>query len=166
MTKITDDLLSIDMQWAIEAQPIPTLEDCHVWVKTSLEATGLEGYVEPLEFTIRVVSPQESQALNREYRNVDKPTNVLSFEFEQPPGLEEAGKVLPYLGDLVICADVVRCEAEEQDKSLKSHWAHMVIHGVLHLQGFDHVDDVDANKMEKLEIEIMSTLGYDDPYCA
>ncbi|MBF6058611.1 MULTISPECIES: rRNA maturation RNase YbeY [Thiomicrorhabdus] len=154
-------MLDIDLQWAIEPQEIPTLEQCEHWVSTSLGSALYDRYT---ELTIRIVDEEESQTLNREYRDKDKPTNVLSFEFEQPPGLVDLGEELPYLGDLVICAEVVRKEAEEQGKSLEAHWAHMVVHGCLHLLGYDHIEDDDAEEMESLESEIMHNLGYGDPY--
>ncbi|MGL5337628.1 MAG: rRNA maturation RNase YbeY, partial [Aeromonas veronii] len=93
------------------------------------------------------------------YRGKDKPTNVLSFPFEAPPGLE-----LPLLGDLVICRQVVEREAEEQGKPLMAHWAHMVVHGSLHLLGYDHIEDEEAEEMEALERDIMQELGFADPY--
>lgn len=105
------------------------------------------------ELTIRIVSDRESRTLNHQYRGKDKPTNVLSFQ-------GDAG----VLGDLVICAPVVQREAAEQGKSLRAHWAHMVVHGCLHLQGYDHESDADAQKMEAREIRILSSLGFDDPY--
>ena len=154
-------MLDIDLQWGIEEQAIPTLEQCQKWVHLSiLEPRSFE----PVEMTIRIVDAEESQALNFEYRGKNKPTNVLSFEFEQPPGLVDLGEELPYLGDLVICAEVVAQEAKEQNKSLEAHWAHMIVHGTLHLQGYDHIDDDDAEEMEALEIEIMQNLGYGNPY--
>ena len=111
------------------------------------------------ELVIRIVESAESQQLNADYRGKDKPTNVLSFPFEAPPGLE-----LPLLGDLAICAKVVADEAQQQHKALHAHWAHMVIHGVLHLLGYDHIDDDQAEEMEKLEIELLASLGYSNPY--
>ena len=97
--------------------------------------------------------------LNHEYRGKDKPTNVLSFPFEAPPGIE-----LDLLGDLIICRQVVEKEAEEQSKPLLAHWAHMVVHGSLHLLGYDHIEDDEAEEMESLETEIMQTMGFEDPY--
>jgi probable rRNA maturation factor len=111
------------------------------------------------EVTIRLVDNDESQMLNSTYRGKDKPTNVLSFPFEAPEGLE-----LPLLGDLVICRQVVEQEAKEQNKILFAHWAHMVVHGSLHLLGYDHISDDEAEEMESLETEIMQELGYPDPY--
>ncbi|MCF6217459.1 MAG: rRNA maturation RNase YbeY [Gammaproteobacteria bacterium] len=112
------------------------------------------------ELVIRIVEVAESAELNDTYRNKKAPTNVLSFPFETPQGVTP----LPLLGDLVICATVVTREAEEQHKTLHAHWAHMVIHGVLHLLGYDHIEDDDAAAMEKLEIELLASLGYSDPY--
>lgn len=153
--------LYIDLQWGITEQTLPTLDQCQNWVQASLQ--GARQY-EPVEMTIRIVDGEESQTLNREYRAKDKPTNVLSFEFEQPPGLLELDEALPYLGDLVICAEVVAQEAAEQNKTLEAHWAHMIVHGTLHLQGYDHIEESQAEEMEALEIEIMQSLGFDNPY--
>jgi len=113
------------------------------------------------EVTVRVVDEAESHELNLTYRGKDKPTNVLSFPFEAPPQVE-----LPLLGDLVICRQVVEREALEQAVPLEAHWAHMVVHGCLHLLGYDHILDDEAEEMEALEAEIMQSLGYPDPYLA
>ncbi|WP_275075493.1 rRNA maturation RNase YbeY [Providencia rettgeri] len=111
------------------------------------------------EVTIRIVDEAESHHLNLTYRGKDKPTNVLSFPFEAPPEIE-----LPLLGDLIICRQVVEQEAIEQQKSAEEHWAHMVVHGCLHLLGYDHIEDDEAEEMEGLETEILAELGYEDPY--
>ena len=118
-------------------------------------------FQEESELTIRLVDEAESHELNLTYRGKDKPTNVLSFPFEAPPGIE-----MPLLGDLVICRQVVEQEAQEQGKPLEAHWAHMVVHGSLHLLGYDHIIDEEAEEMESLETEIMLALGYEDPYIA
>ena len=110
--------------------------------------------------TIRIVDEAESNDLNLTYRGKDKPTNVLSFPFECPPGVED----FPLLGDLIICRQVVEQEASEQQKTLESHWAHMVIHGSLHLLGYDHIEDAEAEEMEALEKEFMQALNFPDPY--
>ncbi|SFH77026.1 rRNA maturation RNase YbeY [Modicisalibacter xianhensis] len=114
------------------------------------------------EVTIRLVDCEESRALNRDYRGKDKPTNVLSFPFEMPPGVEAA----PLLGDLIVCHAVVACEAQEQHKPLAHHYAHMVVHGTLHLLGYDHIEDAEAEEMEALEREILSDFGIADPYAS
>lgn len=111
------------------------------------------------EITVRVVDEDESQQLNHEYRGKNKPTNVLSFPFEAPPGIE-----MNLLGDLVICAGVVEAEAQQQNKPLDHHWAHMIIHGTLHLLGYDHIEDDQAEEMEGLEISLLGKLSIDDPY--
>ncbi|HBW3293132.1 TPA: rRNA maturation RNase YbeY [Klebsiella pneumoniae] len=116
-------------------------------------------FQEESELTIRLVDVAESHELNLIYRGKDKPTNVLSFPFEAPPGIE-----MPLLGDLIICRQVVEQEASEQGKPLEAHWAHMVVHGSLHLLGYDHIEDDEAEEMEGLETEIMLALGYEDPY--
>jgi probable rRNA maturation factor len=108
----------------------------------------------------------EGRALNRDYRGRDYPTNVLSFPFAEvpPEALAELGA--PYLGDVAICAPVVQREADEQDKPLEAHWAHMVVHGVLHLAGHDHHEEAEAGIMETRERDILSGLGFPDPYAA
>lgn len=118
-------------------------------------------FQEEAEVTIRLVDEAESHDLNLTYRGKDKPTNVLSFPFEAPAGIE-----MPLLGDLIICRQVVEQEAQEQSKPLEAHWAHMVVHGSLHLLGYDHIDDDEAEEMESLETEIMLAMGYEDPYIA
>ncbi|WP_448567444.1 rRNA maturation RNase YbeY [Thalassotalea ganghwensis] len=146
--------ITVDLQVASNSTQLPTETLFHTWVNAALSK-----YNKPYELTIRIVDQQESQTLNDQYRGKDKPTNVLSFPFEVPEGIE-----LALLGDLVICAPVVEQEALEQNKSFEAHWAHMVIHGCLHLLGFDHIDEDDATEMEALEIEILDTLGIANPY--
>ncbi|CUU23315.1 Endoribonuclease YbeY [Duffyella gerundensis] len=145
----------LDLQQACESDVgLPPESDFQRW----LEAV-LPQFQEESEVTIRIVDEAESQQLNHTYRGKEKPTNVLSFPFEAPPGIE-----LPLLGDLIICRQVVEREAVEQEKSLEAHWAHMVIHGSLHLLGYDHIEDDEAEEMEGIETEIMLALGYPDPY--
>ncbi|MFP3019672.1 MAG: rRNA maturation RNase YbeY [Arsenophonus sp.] len=111
------------------------------------------------EITIRIVDTLESQDLNLKYRGKNKPTNVLSFPFEAIENI-----TLPLLGDLVICRQVIEKESVEQHKNLNAHWAHIVIHGCLHLLGYDHQNNYEAEKMETIETEIIEKLGYFDPY--
>ena len=145
----------LDLQQACESDVgLPPESDFQRW----LEAV-LPQFQEESEVTIRLVDEAESQQLNHTYRGKEKPTNVLSFPFEAPPCIE-----LPLLGDLIICRQVVEREAVEQEKSLEAHWAHMVIHGSLHLLGYDHIEDDEAEEMEGIETEIMLALGYPDPY--
>ena len=118
------------------------------------------------ELAIKVVDSGESQTLNQTYRGIDSPTNVLSFPLDSfshsEPNAENPTLLL--LGDIALCASVVRRQAQEQHKSVESHFAHMVVHGVLHLLGFDHQADDEAEEMEQLEREILDNLGFDDPY--
>ncbi|RDH84962.1 MAG: rRNA maturation RNase YbeY [endosymbiont of Galathealinum brachiosum] len=114
--------------------------------------------------SLRIVNLSESQQLNNDYRNKNKPTNVLSFPMQMESGFDESLMLSTMLGDLAICAEIVEKEADEQKKTLQEHWAHMVVHGMLHLQGFDHIEDEGALQMESLETQIMQQLGFSDPY--
>ncbi|WP_336366278.1 rRNA maturation RNase YbeY [Marinobacter sp. C2H3] len=145
--------LIVDLQNVYEGDGVPTAALFERWAGAAWLGDS------PSEVTIRIVGALESQTLNHEYRGKDKPTNVLSFPFEAPAGI-----TVPLAGDLVICAPVVAHEAEQQRKTPEAHWAHMVVHGMLHLQGYDHVDDDDAEVMENLEIRLMHQLGYPNPY--
>ncbi|MCQ1856959.1 rRNA maturation RNase YbeY [Haemophilus sputorum] len=150
----------IDLQIASEnSEGLPTLEQFTHWVETALAFEAQTEDFPETEMTIRIVDEEESQTLNREYRGKDYPTNVLSFPFEVPEGIE-----LPLLGDLVICRQVMECEAKEQQISLASHWAHLAVHGTLHLLGYDHIEEAEAEEMEGLETKIMQKLGFEDPY--
>jgi len=146
-------MVIIDLQNDEKLANVPEPGLLKQWVESSL----LTAY-DQLEQTIRVVGESESRSLNRQYRSIDQPTNVLSFPSESI--------YLDYecLGDLVICAPVVMAEAQQQAKSVEAHWAHMVVHGMLHLQGYDHEGEIEAGKMEALESKILSTLGYSNPY--
>ena len=146
-------MVNVDLQNDDEFESIPSIDQFLHWVESSL----LQPFIS-LEQTIRVVSEAESQTLNRQFRGKDKATNVLSFPSDDD--------YLDYdcLGDLVICLSVVESEASVQGKEYYAHWAHMVVHGMLHLQGFDHQIDDEAEEMERLEIKILTTLGYTSPY--
>lgn len=156
-------MLTVDIQHACSAESLPSDEEIHSWALAALNAASGEDYslqdADEKELSIRIVDPEEIQQLNQQYRNKDKPTNVLSFPCELPPGVD-----VPLLGDLVICAQVVRDEAIEQRKSEVSHWAHMIVHGTLHLLGYDHIEDDEADQMESLETQIIQTLGFPEPY--
>ena len=145
--------MDLELQLASEAGELPARADFETWAETALEDEPRRGLV------IRVVDEAESRALNRDYRGRDKPTNVLSFPFEAPPGVPS-----DHLGDLVICAPVVAREAAEQGKPPAHHWAHMVVHGVLHLRGFDHLEPEEAEEMEARERALLARLGIPDPY--
>lgn len=147
--------LAVDIQIASEQSGLPDVESLTRWANQ-----GWQGEDES-EVTLRIVDDDESATLNGQYRQKDRPTNVLSFPFEQPEGI-----TVPLAGDLVVCAGVVAREATEQGKTLDAHWAHMVIHGMLHLQGYDHIDDRDAEIMETLEIRLLAELGFSNPYLA
>ncbi|WGE63877.1 rRNA maturation RNase YbeY [Actinobacillus equuli subsp. haemolyticus] len=150
----------IDLQIATEnSEDLPSLEQFTQWVQRALAYEAQTEDFPETEITIRIVDEAESHELNLTYRGKDKPTNVLSFPFEVPEGIE-----LPLLGDLIICRQVVEKEAQEQQISLESHWAHLAIHGTLHLLGYDHIEDAEAEEMEGLETEIMQSLGFEDPY--
>lgn len=121
----------------------------------------LEKKIPSAEITIRIVDVEEMTELNSTYRQKKGPTNVLSFPFDMP---EEVDVEIPILGDIVICAEVVNREAQEQQKKPMAHWAHMIVHGTFHLLGYDHETDTEADIMEALEIEIMQSLGFPNPY--
>ena len=145
----------IDLQIACEQESgLPTAEQIEQWATAAVQPQSDE-----VEMSVRIVDEAESHALNLNYRGKDRPTNVLSFPFECPDEVE-----LPLLGDLVICRQVVEREAQEQDKPVMAHWAHMVVHGSLHLLGYDHIEDDEAEEMESLETQIMTGLGFADPY--
>lgn len=147
-------MIDLDLQLASDATGIPAAADFRAWVEAVLA-----GRRDEAELTIRVVDEEEIAELNGTYRHKQGPTNVLSFPFEAPPGVE-----LPLLGDIVICAPVVAREAAEQGKTAPAHWAHMTVHGCLHLLGYDHMEPEEAEIMETLEKEVLSVLGYADPY--
>ena len=148
----------IDLQLVCTPTELPTKEQFQLWVDTALAEVSSKPS-QDFELTIRLVNNEESQQLNNQYRGKNKPTNVLSFPFEVPDGIE-----LNLLGDLIICIEVMKQEAQEQNKALFDHWAHLVIHGCLHLVGFDHITDSEAVEMESIEITILAKLGISNPY--
>lgn len=141
---------------------LPEDDDIHRWIAATLDVVAAthDQVVKPeYELTVRIVDSKESQQLNSRYRHQNSPTNVLSFPFTAPAPVE-----LPLLGDIVICAPVVKHQAAEQHKALHAHWTHMVVHGVLHLLGYDHIEVADVKIMEALEIKILQQFKINDPY--
>lgn len=147
-------MVELDLQRASEATA-PTEAEFFQWCVLALRQRTADS-----ELTIRLVDEPEGRELNHTYRQKDYATNVLSFPADIPEGLLD----IPLLGDLVVCIPVVEREAREQGKDLKAHWAHLVIHGCLHLLGYDHLEDAEAEEMEALERQLLAELGYPDPY--
>lgn len=152
------DRLDVSVSYALPRTGLPAANSFRKWV-----AAALAGRIREADLAIRLVDAREGRALNRHYRGKDSATNVLSFPAELPEGLPE-GVRLPLLGDLVLCAPVVAREAREQRKPLAAHYAHLTVHGVLHLLGWNHEDEREAECMEALEREILAGMGIDDPY--
>ena len=143
----TRPALSLTIQYAVDPTGLPTRAQFRKWVRAALSAD--------CTVTLRLVDEEEGRALNATYRGKDYATNVLTFPYEAGPPLE---------GDIALCAAVVAAEARDQGKPDEAHWAHLVVHGMLHLQGHDHEDDAEARRMEALETQILGDLGYPDPY--
>ena len=150
--------LDVTVSYALPRAGLPAANSFRKWV-----AAALDGRIREADLAIRVVDAKEGRALNRHYRGKDYATNVLSFPAELPEGLPE-GVTFPLLGDLVLCAPVVAREAREQRKPLAAHYAHLTVHGALHLLGWNHEDEREAECMEALEREILAGMGIDDPY--
>lgn len=147
-------MLELDLQLASNGQH-PAEADFRRWCELALRQRSGDS-----ELTIRLVDEDEGRELNRIWRHKDYATNVLSFPADVPDEFLD----IPLLGDLVICVPVVEREAAEQGKTPEAHWAHLVIHGCLHLLGYDHIDDAEAEEMESLERDLLAELGYPDPY--
>ena len=145
-------MIHVELQNVSASTAVPSSQEFTDWAVAATKKQNAE-------IVIRVVDEKESADFNGQYRAKHGPTNVLSFPFQAPPGM-----VTDILGDILICAPVVEREAKEQGKSLHAHWAHMVIHGVLHLQGYDHIEEDEAVIMESEEIAIMNGLGFPNPY--
>ncbi|ANF27887.1 MULTISPECIES: rRNA maturation RNase YbeY [Stutzerimonas] len=147
-------MIELDLQCESQGA-IPSEADLRRWCELGLRQRTADS-----ELTIRLVDEPEGRELNRTWRQKDYATNVLSFPAEVPDGLLD----IPLLGDLVICVPVLEREAAEQGKTLQAHWAHLVIHGCLHLLGYDHIDDDEAEEMESIERQLLAELGHTDPY--
>ena len=150
--------LDVAVGYAVPRAGIPAAVSFRRWV-----AAALAGRIREADLAVRIVGNKEGRALNHHYRGKDYATNVLSFPAELPEGLPKGVK-LPLLGDLVLCAPVVAREAKEQGKPLSAHYAHLTVHGTLHLLGWNHEDEREAEAMEQLEREILAEMGIDDPY--
>ena len=152
--------LDVSVGYALPRAGIPSATSFRRWA-----AAALDGRIREADLAIRIVDAREGRALNRHYRGKDYATNVLSFPAEMAEGVKlPKGVQMPLLGDLVICAPVVAREAKEQGKALNDHYAHLTVHGVLHLLGWDHEDEREAECMEALDCEILAGLGIEDPY--
>lgn len=150
----TNPQIEISLQNASDSDEVPEEGNLRRWALNALAP-----FSDSAEICLRIVNMDESAKLNQEYRDKSGPTNVLSFPYPR-----EAFETVEIQGDLVLCAEVVKKEAVEQSKSLEAHWAHMVTHGILHLLGYDHIQDKDADEMEQLEIQLLDKLGYPNPY--
>jgi probable rRNA maturation factor len=146
--------LDVSVNYAVPRTGVPAATSFRKWV-----AAALRGRIREADLAIRVVGTKEGRSLNRHYRGKDYATNVLSFPADLPEGVK-----LPLLGDLVLCAPVVAREAREQKKPVAAHFAHLTVHGALHLLGWNHEDEREAECMEQLEREILAELGIGDPY--
>lgn len=151
-------MLDITLQNVSTNGAIPAPGALEQWAQRTLDAVG---YRRHSEMTIRIVDKAESQSLNHTYRLKDAPTNVLSFYYDDPTDGESTYLLL---GDLVLCAPVIEEEAVAQGKPAAAHWAHMIIHGTLHLLGYDHINEVEKTEMEAIEVRVIKALGFDDPY--
>ena len=150
--------LDVAVSYALPRAGLPAANSFRKWV-----AAALDGRIREADLAVRLVDAREGRSLNRHYRGKDYATNVLSFPAELPEGLPE-GVTFPLLGDLVLCAPVVAREAREQRKPLAAHYAHLTVHGALHLLGWNHEDEREAECMEALGREILAGMGIDDPY--
>ncbi len=148
-------LRQLDIQRIDDLDSLPGDDDLQLWVEKALA-----DYSQDAEIVIRIVDIQEMTELNSQYRGKQGATNILSFPFELPEGVEG----IDLLGDLVVCAAVLEQEAKQQNKALSVHWAHIIIHGVLHLLGYDHLTDDEAIEMESKEIVLLQELHIDNPY--
>ena len=156
--------VSVDFQVACQVDSIPMKAEVHSWLEQAFQASS-RNTLRRCEVAVRIVDEEESRKLNKQFRQQDKATNVLAFGAGSPDGITGLPEdEVQALGDLVICGPLVEEEAQEQGKSPASHWGHLLVHGMLHLQGFDHALDAETKNMEALEVEILSSLGYINPY--
>ena len=156
---MTVPAIEVVLQSASNVDEVPDVDAFERWIGAAVSAVRPG----PAQVSVRLVDESESAGLNQRYRQRQGPTNVLSFPFEIPPGAQDAG-LEAMLGDLVICAPVVIREADAQGKPVGAHWAHMAVHGTLHLLGHDHIEPEQAREMETLETKVLAAMGYADPY--
>ena len=160
--------VELDLQNPNKIESLPALSEMKSWCESAIQIKShQQAFENSLSVLVRIVDSDESAELNQNYREKNGATNVLSFPNDVPDfmlDIPELNEQNSHLGDLVICDLLVVKEAAEQGKPVLSHWAHLIIHGVLHLQGFDHIDDVEAVEMETLEIQILEQLGFANPY--
>jgi len=146
-------IIELSVSDDVNKEKLPSEESFQYWAQASYSGD------DEVVASLQIVDSDEMQNLNKNYRGKDEPTNVLSFPMELP---EEVG--INILGDLALCDEVIETEAKQQAKTSEAHWAHMIVHGMLHLQAYDHVEDDEAEVMEAKEIEIMKILGFENPY--
>ena len=152
--------LHLDLDLAYESAGLPSSDAIQHWIERTIDSQSKHPAAkEDAEISIRIVDKAEISELNQQYRNKVGPTNVLSFPCDLPEGVD-----VPLLGDIVISAPTVSEEAQAQSKTELAHWAHLLVHGTLHLLGYDHITDEEATEMEQLEIQILQAFGYPDPY--
>ncbi len=147
--------LDLSVQYACNREGVPSRIDFRRWLRAAEPGAA--------RITVRIVDEDEGRELNRDYRGKDYATNVLTFAYDEGEDMP-LPEGLPLMGDLVLCRQVVEREAAEQGKALDAHYSHLSVHGMLHLQGFDHIEDAEAEEMEAREREILAGLGYPDPY--
>lgn len=147
-------MILLDVQYASQVMEVPSKEQFRTWLNTVLVDQNYD-----VEVVIRITDEQEMSQLNHRYRQRQGTTNILSFPFEAPDQVP-----VDLLGDLVVCAPVVEQEAMQQGKDLNAHWAHMIIHGALHLLGYDHIEDSEAEAMENMEVDLLKSIGFPNPY--
>ncbi len=144
----------LDIQIVSESKQLPSLEQFQSWVDSVLTDKAVDS-----EIVIRIVDEQEMTQFNEQYRKKKGATNILSFPFDAPEGIESQ-----LLGDLLVCAPIIEKQAIQQNKTIEDHWAHMIVHGILHLIGYDHINDAEAEEMEALEVKLLKTIKIKNPY--
>ena len=158
-------VLELGLSFAVSRMGIPAKASFQAWTQAAFDALSPDNFAANVGMSLRFVDLDEGRALNLQYRGRDYATNVLSFASELPVGMPKNFK-LDWLGDLVVCAPVIAREAQEQQKPLRDHHAHMCVHGVLHLLGLDHLNEAEAKRMEAQEVQILALFGVADPYQA